>query len=333
MKFGETFAEFLHGDQERLLVKCSHVEYKRLKKVLKSCRRCRGIEEGSCGGEGPEVNKKTSQFCQFESCPLCDQMFFSELMKEASDVAGCFSSRVRHLLHLHIASGIQRYVGVIRHCFINDHQAMVQEGRMLIQYVTMNVLAIQKILKKYDRVHSSQTGRKFRSKMRAEHIEILQSPWLIELGAFYMNFIETSSGSSGGLSSVFSCNFSSEEPVMMLMLPGMVKLEYNLTCPICLDIVFNAYALSCGHLFCKQCACSAASVMIFQGPKAASPDSKCPVCREDGVYANAVHMLELDLLLKKRFKEYWKGRLLGERAEMLKQSKIYWDLQAKYMIY
>lgn len=79
-------------------------------------------------------------------------MFFSELMKEASDVAGCFSSRVRRLLHLHIASGIQRYVGALRHCFINDHQDMVQEGRMLIQYVAMNALAIQKILKKYDRV-------------------------------------------------------------------------------------------------------------------------------------------------------------------------------------
>lgn len=160
-------------------------------------------------------------------------------------------------------------------------------------------------------VHCSQTGRKFRSKMRAEHMEILQSPWLIELGAFYMNFIETSIGSSSGQSCPFSCNFSSEEPVMKLTIPGMVKLEYNLTCPICLvrcliweenrhnissvvltlsnmvllislvqDIVFNAYALSCGHLFCKQCVCSAASVLIFQGPKAASPESKCPVCRE-----------------------------------------------------
>lgn len=73
MKFGETFSEFLHGDQERLLVKCSHVEYKRLKKVLKSCRRCREIEEGSNGGdgegEGPEVDdKKKSQIFQFESC-------------------------------------------------------------------------------------------------------------------------------------------------------------------------------------------------------------------------------------------------------------------------
>lgn len=83
---------------------------------------------------------------------MCDQMFFSELMKEASDIAGCFSSRARHLLHLHVARGMQRYVLQIRQCFKNDQQAMMEEGRMLIEYVTMNATAIQKILKKYDKV-------------------------------------------------------------------------------------------------------------------------------------------------------------------------------------
>lgn len=83
---------------------------------------------------------------------MCDQMFFSELMKEASDIAGCFSSRARHLLHLHVARGMQRYVLRVRQCFKNDQQAMVEEGRMLIEYVTMNATAIRKILKKYDKV-------------------------------------------------------------------------------------------------------------------------------------------------------------------------------------
>lgn len=79
-------------------------------------------------------------------------MFFSELMKEATDVAGCFSSRVRRLLHLHIASGMQRYVARLCQCFKNDQEVMVQEGRVLIEYVIMNALAIRKILKKYDKV-------------------------------------------------------------------------------------------------------------------------------------------------------------------------------------
>ena len=83
---------------------------------------------------------------------VCDQKFFSELMKEASQVAGCFSSRVRHLLHLHVATGMQRYVLSLRHCFKDDRKAMVLEGWMLIEYALMNAIAIRKILKKYDKV-------------------------------------------------------------------------------------------------------------------------------------------------------------------------------------
>jgi SPX domain protein involved in polyphosphate accumulation len=73
-------------------------------------------------------------------------------MREASHIAGCFSSRVRHLLHLHVARGIQRYKLRLRQCFKNDQQTMAEEGRMLIEYVTMNAIAIRKILKKYDKV-------------------------------------------------------------------------------------------------------------------------------------------------------------------------------------
>ncbi|GAV57273.1 SPX domain-containing protein/zf-C3HC4_2 domain-containing protein, partial [Cephalotus follicularis] len=329
MKFGETFMEYLHGEHEWFLDKCSHVEYKRLKKVLKSCRSCKDC----CNNEQDhEENGTLSQTCQCQSCPLCDQMFFSELMKEASEIAGCFSSRVRHLLHLHAATGMQRYVLRIQRCFKNDQQGMVQEGRMMIDYVTMNATAIRKILKKYDKVHSSVNGKNFKSKLRAEHIELLQSPWLIELGGFYLNFSGLDGGEYSEFSGHFSCDLNATRPVMSLMLPSSIKLEYDLTCAICLETVFNPYALSCGHLFCKLCACSAASVMILEGLKAASPDSKCPVCREVGVYADSVHMLELDLLLKRRCKDYWKERLNAERAKTVKQSKKYWDLQTKYVI-
>jgi hypothetical protein len=46
------------------------------------------------------------------------------------------------------------------------------------------------------------------------------------------------------------------------------------------ETVFNPYALSCGHLFCKLCACSAAFVLMFEGLKTASSNAKCPICRE-----------------------------------------------------
>ncbi|GFP89903.1 probable E3 ubiquitin-protein ligase bah1-like [Phtheirospermum japonicum] len=333
MKFGETFTEYLQTNQDRFLEKCCHVEYKRLKKVLKSCRRCRDINNISCADSNGDQENAVTRYCHYNSCPLCDQMFFTELMKEASGVVGFFRQRVGRLLQFHIHNGMQRYFTYLCMCFASPRQATAQECRMLIEYVMMNAVAMRKILKKYDKVHGSANGRKFKSKMIAEHMEILQSPWLIELGAFYMNINQSNDdNNSDGDRNPFSFDLTSEEPIMTLLLPDSVKLEYSLTCAICLESVFHPYALSCGHLFCKSCVCSAASVMIFQGPKVAAPESKCPVCREAGVYLNAVHMMELDLLMKKDCKEYWKERMVTERAEMVKQSKIYWELQTKYMI-
>ncbi|KAJ4834098.1 hypothetical protein Tsubulata_027194 [Turnera subulata] len=352
MKFGETFKEYLRGEEDGFLDNCAHVEYKRLKKVLKKCRTClpsssRTTQEqqqqqqqqkksdGGGGGGGEDDGEDPTlspPLCQCQSCPLCDQMFFSELMKEASDIAGYFSTRARRLLHLHLAHGMQRYALRLRHCFKNDRQSLLEEGRMLIEYITMNAIAIRKILKKYDKVHGSVNGMNFKSKLRAEHIELLQLPWLIELGAFYLNSSGLGDGDYGECCTLFSCDLGANPPVMTLMLPNSTKLEYDLTCAICLETVFNPYALSCGHLFCKLCACSAASVLMLEGLKAASVNSKCPICREAGVYANSVHMLELDMLLKRRCKEHWKERMAFERAELVKQTKKFWDLQTKYAV-
>ncbi|XP_028784848.1 probable E3 ubiquitin-protein ligase BAH1-like isoform X2 [Neltuma alba] len=327
MKFGEAFTEYLQEEREWMLdKKCVHIEYKRLKKVLKSCQSCTRLNS-SAYSELPK-----SQQCQCQACPLCDQMFFSELIKEASDIAKYFNSRVRRLLHLHVATGIQRYVVSLRKCFKNDNQALAQEGRVLIEYIAMNAIALRKILKKYDKVHSSVNGGNFKSRMHAEHIELLHSPWLIELGAFYINSNQSDARELNGVYGHFSCNLNVTEAAMTLVLPDSTRLEYDLTCAICLDFVFNPYALRCGHLFCKSCACSAASLMIFQGLKAAGPESKCPICRKVGVYSKAVHMLELDLLLKTRCREYWKERLADERVLMLKQSKEHWKLQSTYAI-
>lgn len=83
-------------------------------------------------------------------------------------------------------------------------------------------------------VHGSANGKNFKSKMRAEHIELLQSPWLIELGAFYLNFNEIDNGESIESSGHFSCDFNPSQPVVKLTLLNSIKLEYDLTCAICL---------------------------------------------------------------------------------------------------
>nr|POE55566.1 putative e3 ubiquitin-protein ligase bah1-like 1 [Quercus suber] len=153
----------------------------------------------------------------------------------------------------------------------DDQKAMVLEGWMLIEYALMNAIAIRKILKKYDIIHGSVNGRKFKSKLRAEHVELLQSPWLIELAAFYLNPNGSDDGGFKEASSNFSCDFNANPPVITLKLPHLIKLEFDLTCVVCLDTVCNPYALSCGHLFCKSCACSSASVFLLEGLRAASP--------------------------------------------------------------
>ncbi|XP_028193288.1 probable E3 ubiquitin-protein ligase BAH1-like [Glycine soja] len=151
----------------------------------------------------------------------------------------------------------------------------------------MNAIAMREILQKYDKVHSSLNGKNFKSRMNAEHIDLLHSPWLIELGAFYLNSSGLDNCELDGVYGFFSCDLSITKAVMTLVLPDSINLEYDLTCAICLDFVFNPYALSCGPIFCKSCACSAASVMIFQGLKSASPESKCPICKEATVYSQS----------------------------------------------
>lgn len=70
MKFGQTFAGYLHGEQAVFLNKCSHVEYKRLKKVLKSCRLCRAANDDSrvCDIEKREDDQELPELCQCDPC-------------------------------------------------------------------------------------------------------------------------------------------------------------------------------------------------------------------------------------------------------------------------
>ncbi|KAH0978236.1 hypothetical protein GBA52_027955 [Prunus armeniaca] len=95
------------------------------------------------------------------------------------------------------------------------------------------------------------------------------------------------------------------------------------------DTVFDPVALTCGHIFCYMCACSAASVTIVDGLKAAEPKEKCPLCREARVYDGAVHLEELSMLLSRSCNEYWEQRLQTERVERVRQAKQHWESQCR----
>ena len=93
-------------------------------------------------------------------------------------------------------------------------------------------------------IHGSVSGRDFKSKMQTEHIELLQSPWLIELGAFHLNcdssdIDEPTGFFKNGFFKSFSCDLTGTQPAMTMAISETIKYEYSLTCPICLVRCFS----------------------------------------------------------------------------------------------
>lgn len=85
----------------------------------------------------------------------CDGKFFGELTDELAQVVGCFNNRAQQLLQLHLASGLWKYVIRVKSSLARDPMSMIQEGQTLVNYASVNAIAVRKILKKYDKVHIS----------------------------------------------------------------------------------------------------------------------------------------------------------------------------------
>eukprot|EP00250_Pteridium_aquilinum_P001846 c12053_g2_i1 orf=56-778(+) len=240
MKFNKQFAAYVEM-QRSTVPGLSYVEFKRLKKLLKHC----SLHNSS--------SPPSHQFPQCPpSCAVCDQTFFPLLMKEVEEVMGCFNERVRRLLQMHLASGVHKYMLRLRYGpHARNHQHMIHEGQKLVSYVHMNALAIRKILKKYDKVHLSRRGRAFRSRLQTLHAELLQSPWLVQLIALHLNLKGNDCASSEILAKC-AYNFENSKPTISCTLPDSLTVEIDLTCSICLEMVFDPVSLGCGHIFCNS---------------------------------------------------------------------------------
>ncbi|KAI4349655.1 hypothetical protein L6164_010219 [Bauhinia variegata] len=316
MKFCKKYQEYLQGQEKKL----PGVGLKKLKKILKKCRR-------DCQSQRGPLAVQT---CANSKCSVCDGAFFSSLRTEMSQVVGCFNHRAQKLLELHLASGFRKYF-LWAKAKLGNHASLTAEGKDLVIYALINAIAVRKILKKYDKIHVSKQGQLFKSEAQRMHMEILQSPWLCELMAFHINLRETQANlmKASALFDGCSLEMKDEKPSLTCKLFDSIKLDVDLTCSICLDTVFDPVSLTCGHIFCYMCACSAASVSIVDGLKTAHPKEKCPLCRERGVYEGAVHLEELNILLGRSCQEYWEQRLQAERAERVKQIKEHWETQCR----
>lgn len=93
----------------------------------------------------------------------------------------------------------------------------------------MNFLLVLKI-------HYSKQGQEFKSQAQIMHIEILQSPWLCELMAFYINQRECKNKKNTTTELFEDCYlaFDAGKPSLFCGLFDSLKLEIDLTCSICL---------------------------------------------------------------------------------------------------
>ncbi|KAK1357681.1 RING-type E3 ubiquitin transferase [Heracleum sosnowskyi] len=97
--------------------------------------------------------------------------------------------------------------------------------------------------------------------------------------------------------------FNDGKPSLSFQLLDTVKKDIELTCPIFLDIVYDA----------------AASVTIVDELKEAKSTEKCAVCREVGVYEGAIHLENVNNLLSRSSPEYWEECRQSERVERTEQ--------------
>nr|DAD38073.1 TPA_asm: hypothetical protein HUJ06_008714 [Nelumbo nucifera] len=140
MKFCKKYQEYMRAQDEKLPV----VEFKKLKKILKKCRKDFQLRQSS-----DEVLDVSS--CP-QKCPVCDGTFFPSLLEEMSEIMGCFNKRAQKLLDLHLVSGFRKYIMWFKGKRQGNHVALIQEGKDLVAYAMINAIAIRKILKKYDKV-------------------------------------------------------------------------------------------------------------------------------------------------------------------------------------
>ncbi|KAH9316326.1 hypothetical protein KI387_024953, partial [Taxus chinensis] len=107
------------------------------------------------GGSPPEVFRNHAIYVRrctlHKPAQYVIKIFVEELRKQIPAVIGWFNSCARHLVSLHLASGFQRYLWRIKHCFVDDHLTMIEEGSNLFTYATMNTIVGHKILKKYEK--------------------------------------------------------------------------------------------------------------------------------------------------------------------------------------
>eukprot|EP00850_Spirogloea_muscicola_P024002 SM000419S15580 [mRNA] locus=s419:21256:24161:- [translate_table: standard] len=266
----------------------------------------------------------------------CDASFFQELTQQIIIVLSSFNKRARKLLRLHQSKGLRRHYYMLKLKFIWSYASLCEAGKQLETYIQMNSTAVKKILKKYKKIHGDYCGAQSRASLgRWQHL-LDQSPFLLEIKALQYNVSSSCTlpdhskeGGNSGVESSLQAPPSQRTSTTPMVAVGALV---DMTCPVCLELLFDPISLNCGHVFCNGCACLAAGVTAFQGALAAPAGSKCPLCRQSGVYCAVLRMTELHMMIKSRQPVDWEQRYDQERAAFLRQAREYWSRQAQGML-
>ncbi|KAI4970820.1 hypothetical protein ZWY2020_001734 [Hordeum vulgare] len=327
MKFTKEYKRYMQGMKEELPA----LGLKRLKQTIKKCSAvpyCQHLPSD----DTTVPDRGRSQCSGAGRCYVCDESFFPSLANELSVIVHCFNERAERLLKLHVASTrFRKYFMWFTNRSQKGDEELIRQGKDLVIYAIVNAVAMRKITKKYDKKCCSQQGQSFQTEARRLHIEILESPWLHELMAFHINLRWNKNNTiSTEVLGDLSLTFDDEDrPTISCSLLDSWRVDIDLTCSICLDTVFDAVSLSCGHIFCYLCCSAAASVTVVDGLESADHRSKCPICRRAGVFPNSVRLNQLNILLRNSCPEYWEMRMQTERVERVRLAKEHWERQCR----
>ncbi|KAL3518063.1 hypothetical protein ACH5RR_020652 [Cinchona calisaya] len=263
--------------------------------------------------------------------PVCNGAEFIT-SKNASGSVICFNRNMVRVLKTLLASEFKKYYIVFINRIKKKHAILTQE-RNTSESADISAKAMGKILSKYNKVHDSISGLKCSRESGNVQLEDLKSPCLCELMAFHINVKERKNKTTiPGLLEDCKLQISEGRASISVTLSNSRVLAVDLTCAICLETFFDPVSLTCSHMFCYMCACSAGSVSTVDGIKAADSKSKCPLCRKKGVFDGAVRMSQLNVLLRRKFPEYWIERRQKERQDRLKEAKEYWQFQCRTFV-
>ncbi|XP_027111182.1 E3 ubiquitin-protein ligase NLA isoform X1 [Coffea arabica] len=227
-----------------------------------------------------------------------------------------------------LASGFRKYFVICINRVREKHAALALESNASTSS-DISTKAMGEVLRKYDKVHGSINNLKCQN----VQLEDLKNPCLCELMAWHINVKEKKNKTTiPGLLDDCKLQISEGRFSISASLSNSRVLDVDLTCSICLEALFDPVSLTCSHMFCYMCACSAGSVSTIDGIKAADSKSKCPLCRKNGVFSGAMRMSQLSILLRRKLPEYWDERRQKERKARLEEAKEYWQLQCRAFV-